>query len=204
MTMPMRRLLACSLVAVFVSAQPAFAQADAGERHGFAGAFGVGISSAGISCAPQCTVDRQSGPSYMLRVGGHATEQFVIGLEATVFRADVKTMSPPGKWSLSFLSLVGLWYPTSDDDFFIKVGAGVATTKVDVSFKNVTSIQLTATDVGGKVGIGKDFRFADRLALTAFAEAMFTPRSQALSGGSNSGAKMSADLIHVGLAVAIP
>ncbi len=177
---------------------------ELGERHGFTGSVGVGLSSAGISCAPQCTADRLSAPLLTARIGGNVSPQFSLSLEASLFHADVKTVSPAGSWNLSWFTLSGIWYPNSETDFFLKFGVGVAAVKADVTFPHSGVLTLTSSDFGARVGIGKDYYLTDNLAVTAFADFLFTPRSQALSAGSDSGAKMSADVLHVGLALTIP
>jgi hypothetical protein len=191
-------------VLAVATASAAQAQDDNGDRRGFSGSVGFGVSSAGISCKPQCATDRQSGPAWTFRAGAHVASQLVIGLDATLFRADIKSQTPVGKWTMTWLTLSGIWYPNSDEDFFLKLGVGVAAIRVDVPFPKSGVIGLNSSDFGAVVGVGKDFRFTDMLAVTAFGNVLFTPSSAALSNGSSSGAKVSADMIHVGLAVTIP
>jgi hypothetical protein len=203
--MPIRHAVAGAILLAALATSAAYGQDDqSGDRRGFAGSIGIGVSSAGISCSPQCSADRETGPAYLIRIGGHATPQLTIGLETTLFRGTTKQVTPSGSWSLSWLTLTALWYPSLDDDFFVKAGVGIASSKVTVPFPSIASIELEASDFGAVAGIGKDFRFTDKLAFTTFADILFTPRTAAQANGSNSGAKISADLIHLGLAVTIP
>lgn len=202
--MRIRRSLCSAIVFAACLAAAAAAQEDQGGRRGFTGSIGLGISSAGISCAPQCNGDRQSGPALMARVGAHISSQFTLGLEVTKFSADIETMTPTGQWSMSWYTLSSAWYPSVDDDFFFKFGLGIAATRADLQFPRTSSVRLTASDLGAVVGIGKDFRFTDMLALTTFLDVLFTTRSQATTNGSSSGAKISADMIHLGAAISIP
>jgi hypothetical protein len=196
--------LSRALLVVALVSSGAHAQGDPLERKGFTGAFGVGLTSAGTSCVPECTTERQNGISMLARVGAHLAPEFTLGIEGTFFRTTVKDVSPAGRWSMTWVTVTTLWYPSSDDDFFLKLGLGVAVVRVDVPFPSVGSLSLNSSDFGASFGIGKDYRFTDRLALTAFANMMFTPRSQAVVNGSNSGAKLGSDLIQLGLAVTIP
>ena len=202
--MRMRNSLSGAIMIAACIARAAAAQGDQGDRGGFTASIGTGISSAGISCAPQCNGDRQSGTALFLRVGGHISSQFTLGFEATHFRADIKTMTPVGKWSLTWYSVSSAWYPSVDDDFFLKLGLGIAATRADLAFAKTSGVALTASDFGAVVGIGKDFRFTDMLAFTTFANVLFSTRAQAAANGSNSGAKISADMIHLGAAISIP
>ena len=102
------------------------------------------------------------------------------------------------------LGLSAAWYPNPDEDFFLKIALGVASLHVDVPFPRVGAIELTSSDFGATVGIGRDFRITERFAITAFGDILFTPRSSAVANGSNSGAKISADMVHAGLAITIP
>jgi hypothetical protein len=202
--MSMRTAVAGALLLATFVARTGAAQDDPYERRRFTGALGLGVSSAGVSCAPECSLERQSGPALMARVGGHISPQFTLGLETTLYRADVKGMKPAGRWALSWLGLSAAWYPNPDEDFFLKIALGVASLHVDVPFPGVGAIELTSSDFGATIGIGRDFHVTERFAITAFGDILFTPRSSAVANGSNSGAKISADMVHAGLAITIP
>jgi len=197
-------LLTVVTVATVVTASAALAQDDMGDRRGFSGSLGFGVGSAGISCTPQCATDRQSGPAWTVRAGAHVASQLVVGLDATMFRTDIKSQTPVGKWTMTWLTLSGLWYPNSDDDFFLRLGVGVAAIRADIPFPKSGVVDLNSSDFGAVIGVGKDFRLSDLLAVTAFGNVLFTPSSAATANGSSSGAKVSADMVHVGLALTIP
>jgi hypothetical protein len=202
----MRLSTAAVLIAVAVgAATPARAQDD-GDRKGIAGSLGVGYSSVGASCVPECAVDRQQGLSLLLHIAGHVSPQFTLGVETSVFKdASVQYLTPAkGTWTSAFLLLSAQWYPSVDSDFFIKIGGGIATSKLDLPF-NVTGIQtLTMSDFGGSVGIGRDWLVGEHIGLTTFADALFTPRSRALINNADSGARVTVDHIRAGLAISIP
>lgn len=202
--MRMRHSFSGAIMIAACIASAAAAQEEQGDRRRFVGSLGIGVSSAGISCAPQCNGDRQSGTAVLARIGGHISSQFTLGVEITHFSANIKTMTPAGQWSMTWYTLSSVWYPSADDDFFLKLGLGIAATRADLAFPKSSGVALTASDFGAVVGIGKDFRFTDMLAVTTFANVLFTTRSQATTNGSNSGAKISADMIHLGAAISIP
>lgn len=202
----MRLPTAAVLLAVALcAAAPASAQDD-GDRRGFAGSLGVGYTTIGASCVPECAVDRQQGLSFLLHIAGHISPQFTLGVETNVFQdASVQYLTPAkGTWTSAFLLLSAQWYPSVDSDFFIKIGGGIATAKLDLPFKGTGIQSLTTSDFGGAIGIGHDWQFTDRLAFTTFADALFTPRSRALISNADSGARVTVDLIRAGLAITIP
>ena len=96
----MRTAVAGALLLATFVARTGAAQDDSYERRGFTGALGLGVSSAGVSCAPDCALERQSAPALLARVGGHISSHFTLGLETTLYRADVKGMKTAGRWAL--------------------------------------------------------------------------------------------------------
>jgi hypothetical protein len=194
------------LIALVASASaPARAQDD-GDRRGFAGSLGVGYTSVGASCIPECAVDRQQGLSFFLHVAGHVSPQFTLGVETSLFQdAAVQYLTPgKGTWTSAFLLLSAQWYPSVDSDFFIKLGGGIATSKLDLPFSGTGIQTLTMSDFGGSVGIGRDWLVGERVGLTTFADALFTPRSRALINNADSGARVTVDQLRAGIAISIP
>jgi hypothetical protein len=104
---------------------------------------------------------------------------------------------------MSWYMIGGIWYPRSEESFFVNFGIGLAVGRNDVEFPTVGYQPLNSSDLGGTIGIGKDFSFRDNFAVTAFAQYLMSGRSQALIGRANSGAKVGMDLIHAGLALSI-
>jgi hypothetical protein len=203
--MPFRPRLV-TLAALFVLATSrlaAQAEFDFVEKRGLVGTVGLGLGTAGVSCIPKCSADRQSGAVVLLRGGGKLSSQLAVVLEADLYRRDFNTPDGPARWSMSWYMIGGVWYPNADETFFINVGLGLAVGRIDVEFPTVGYQPLNSSDLGGTIGIGKDFRFRENMAVTAFATYLVSGRSQALIGRADSGAKLSMDLIHAGLAFSI-
>ena len=202
--MLMRTTLVCALTLVTLTASTASAQVEVFERGGFSGALGIGVGSGGLSCAPACAGNRETALALLLRIGGHISPRLALGIETTLFRAAVSSTKPAGRRDLSWLTLAGAWYPSEGEDYFLKLGLGVGSIRADTEFPGVGPLELTASDFGASLGVGRDFRLSERFAVTAFGDILFTLRSQAALNNANSGAKVSADLVHVGLALTIP
>lgn len=202
--------LARALVVTAVVSGTAGAQDDDPTRRSISASIGAGVTSAGISCVPDCGSERKSGPTYLVRVAGHISQQFALGIEATAYSASVQNASGPGNWTLSWIMLGAQWYPNPESDFFIKAGVGVSTSKADLSFPAfgttslTTNVRLNTSDYGAIFGLGRDFFVTERFALTPYAAYLFSPRSQATINQANSGARLSSDIIVLGLAVSIP
>ncbi|MDQ8165215.1 MAG: hypothetical protein P3A28_05590 [Gemmatimonadota bacterium] len=189
--------------ALCAAADPAGGQdVDAG-RQGLTSSFGVAASTAGVSCVPDCSASRTSGPSFLIRGGAHLASQFAIVAEANLFRQDITTPTGPGSWALSWYTLGMLLYPRPEEDVFLSIGVGMAVARMHVTFPDVGALKMNASNLGSTVGIGRDFRFRDSMAVTAYAQYLFSGRTQALIGRSNSGAKVSTDVLTAGLALTL-
>lgn len=203
------RLIRVVTLSVAVSGM-ALAQDDEVPRRSISASIGAGFTSAGISCVPDCGAGRKSGPTYLVRFAGHLSPQFALGLEAAAYNASLQNATGPTTWTLSWLMLAAQWYPNPESDFFIKAGVGVSTAKADLPFPafgrtgQTTNVTLNTSDYGAMVGFGRDFFVTERYALTPFAAYLFSPRSQGTINQANSGARLSSDIIVLGLAVSIP
>lgn len=120
-----------------------------------------------------------------------------------MYRQGVETPSGPGTWAMSWYMLGVLLYPRAEEDVFLSLGAGLAVGRMHVTFPDVGALKLNTSNLGAGVGIGRDFRFRDKTAITAYAQYLFSGRTQALIGRSNSGAKVSADIVAAGLALTL-
>ena len=204
--MPVRNRAAWSAVvslALGVAAGAAGAQDFEAARAGMTASFGVAASTAGVSCVPDCSASRTSGPTFLVRGGAHISSRFSIVAEADLFRKNVETPNGPGTWAMSWYMLGMLVYPRAEEDVFLSLGAGLAVSRMHVTFPDVGAIKLNTSNLGSAVGIGRDFRFRDSMAITAYAQYLFTGRTQALVGRSNSGAKVSTDILTTGLALTL-
>jgi hypothetical protein len=194
-----------SLVAAGCFATSLAAQDLEAERTGMSGTVGLSVGSAGMSCAPECSGNRLTGPLFLARGGAHLTPQLSIFIEGDLFRKPVAAPAGDGEWRMSWYMLGLLWYPRAEEDFFVSVGVGLVLVRSHVTFPSVTAgpLALNTSDVGGSVGVGRDIRISDRIAITAYGALNLAPRSAALIGRSNSGARISADVVHAGLAVTL-
>ncbi|MBM4194242.1 MAG: hypothetical protein FJ202_07690 [Gemmatimonadetes bacterium] len=197
-------LTALVAVVLIAGAGTAHAQDEEFGRRGVSVSIGAAASSVGTSCIPTCAVDRQNGVSWTFRVAGHVASPFALGLETTVYSAGVTTAKGAGDWRMGWATLTGVWYPNSEADFFVKVGAGLTIATVDVPFTIAGNVRLKTSDIGYVAGIGRDFYLTDRIAITAYADFLATSRSRATFGGADSGARISTDILHAGLAISIP
>lgn len=203
--MPLGHRLVPLATLVILAAAPLAAQDDVEftDRKPLKATIGVSVGTAGVQCVPKCSADRQSGAALMARVGGQVAQGLTIVLEADVYRREFPNEYGKGRWAMSWYMIGGLWYPNVDEDFFISLGLGLAVAHNDVEFPEVGPLPLVTTDLGGGIGFGKDFKFRNHLAVTAFAQYLLSGRSQATIGRANSGAKISTDLIHAGLALTV-
>jgi hypothetical protein len=204
--MPIRPRLATLLALFVLTTSRLAAQAelfDFSERRGMMATVGVGVGTAGVSCIPKCSADRQSGPVLLVRAGGRLASQISLVLEGDVYRREFATPEGPARWSMSWYMIGGIWYPREEESFFVNFGIGLAVGRNDIEFPTVGYQPLNSSDLGGTIGIGRDFSFRDHFAVTAFAQYLMSGRSQALIGRANSGAKVGMDLIHAGLALSI-
>jgi hypothetical protein len=203
--MRLPRFLPVLLALAVVPAHRALlAQALEGRRVGFTAAAGIGAGSAGISCKPQCAADRQSGPTGLVRIGGSVGAQFVLGGEISVFANRVRTAAGEGTWTLSWFTLTGLWYPNLDEDYFVKIGAGIATVRAETPIATSENDRLDTSDIGLVVGIGQDIRLTHRFSVTPYLDYLYSSRSNAVLNRTDSGVQLSGDVIYVGLAVTLP
>lgn len=194
---------AAMFIALGAAADTAGGQDFEAARQGLTSSFGVAASTAGVSCVPDCSASRTSGPSFLLRGGAHLTSRFSIVAEADLFRQGVSTPSGPGSWAMSWYMLGMLLYPRAEEDVFLSLGAGIAVSRMHVTFPDVGALKMNTSNIGSAVGIGRDFRFRDSMAITAYAQYLFSGRTTALIGRSNSGAKVSTDVLTAGLALTL-
>jgi len=192
------------VLAVVPAGRTLGAQALEGRRVGFTAAAGMGVGSAGISCTPQCAADRQSGPTGFVRVGGSVGGQFVLGGEISVFADRVRTGAGEGTWTFSWFTLTGLWYPNLDEDYFVKIGVGIASVRAETPIATTENDRLDTSDVGLVVGIGQDIRLTQHLSVTPYLDYLYSSRSNAVLNRTDAGVQLSGDVIYVGLAVTLP
>lgn len=175
----------------------------AAERSGLTASIGVAPGSSGISCSPRCQGDRLNGPVFQLRGAAHVAAQFTLALEGNFFRQSFPIANGTGRSDLRWVTLGALWYPRAEENVFVKVGVGIGTIRSHVTFPEVGALQMSANDIGTLIGVGRDFRFTESVALTLYADFLSVPRSTAFISRSDSGARIGADVLSVGLALTL-
>ncbi|MDA1081291.1 MAG: hypothetical protein O2973_06375 [Gemmatimonadetes bacterium] len=200
-----RRIAHASVAAAIAAglATSAGAQGVYNERAGMTASIGVGAGTAGLSCVPKCKGDRLSGPVLLIRGAANVAPQLTIALEANLFNASFPIANGTGGWALSWVTLNAQWYPKAEENFFIKAGAGLGLVRAHATFPEVGALDMHANSVGLVVGIGRDFRLTSKMGVSIYADYMSTTRSVGLIAEADSGARLSADVISIGLAAFI-
>ena len=179
------------------------AQDFAAERRGLAASIGVGASNAGVLCVPKCQADRRSGVSFMLRGLANLTPQVAVAVEVNGFQRNIPIPTGEGRWEFTWVTFGGLWYPKAEEDVYLHAALGVATAHAHVTFPVVGPYSMTTSSVGLIVGVGRDFRFRDGYAITAYADYLSASRSTGFIANADSGARLSSDMVTAGLAITI-
>jgi len=199
-----RAFVAVSAAAMCATAAaPLHAQDFSAERRGLAASFGVGATTAGVSCVPKCEADRRSGASFMFRGAANITPQITVAAEVNVFQRKVPISTGDGRWEFTWVTFGALWYPKAEEDIFLHAALGVAVMHVHATFPVVGPQNMNTSSLGLIVGVGRDFRIGNGYAITAYADYLSAARSTAFIANADSGARLSGDLVTAGLAITI-
>jgi len=199
--MPMLRRL-IPVTALLAVATGARAQ-DYEERRGAGATIGIGASSAGVNCTPQCGGDRYSGPTYLLRGTAAVTPQLTLAAEADEFQQNIQTQSGPGNWRMVWIMLEAIWYLREEEGIYVKAGFGSAQVRANATFPTVGAIDLNATNIGFVAGVGRDFRLTSNFGVTLYADYLSTPRTVSYLNGAQQNARMGADVLNIGLGFSV-
>lgn len=190
--------LSAYLTGAVVSAQDLSA-----ERSGLVGSFGVAGGSAGVNCDPKCLGDRQTGPTFMIRGAASVAPQLTLGVEVNQFNQHVPAANNKGRWQLTWITLDALWYPRAEEDLYFKVAVGISTIHAHATFPTVGALNMNSSNLGVVFGVGRDFRLANSYAITLFGDYLTTALSTAFISSTDSGARIGADVLNVGLALTL-
>jgi hypothetical protein len=113
------------LLLVFAVATPGSAQKPQ-TREGFWIGFGFGYGGLDITC-DGCEVDRESGVSGYLKLGGSLSQNVLLGVQTLGWYKDIEGVD------FSQGSLTGniWWYPSATGGFWLTGGAGLSRLEVD-------------------------------------------------------------------------
>jgi hypothetical protein len=176
-------------------------QASEPRSHsGFHAAIGLGAGSLGVSC-DDCEDDREEGGVLMLRFGGALRPGLVLSGEATGWNRKEEddggtTLDAHASWLL----LSWQFYPDPAAGFWWKIGAGASSIDVTVDPPGFGSAKLQTVGLGLSAGVGYDIHVARGFSLTPFIDLMMGAESEAKVNGSDSGEKLGANLLYLGLA----
>lgn len=162
------RTFALALITSFVVVSSAAAQQpdrpgirriDSESRHGFWGAFALGAGGEQVNFDDDNLEwsDTRTKPTVALRLGGTLNPHVRLGGEYSAWVNERNGL----REVVGGLFLVTQIYPSARNGFFLKGGAGLATSSLDDGFGYTDS----DTGFGLQLGLGYDVRLARRLYL---------------------------------------
>jgi hypothetical protein len=139
-------------------------------RQGFWIGFGLGSGSAGLDCST-CGDNRFSGFSGYLRLGGTWTRSVLVGLEtdgwlrseAGSISGDTSILGQNTDESISYGSLIVMWYPSRTGALYLKFGLGGMTYRADDG-----ADVLTATAPCASLGVGYEIRLGRNFSIVPY------------------------------------
>ena len=191
------RILAGTAVLIALCASAIAAQKPQ-TRNGFTISFGVGAGSAGATCE-ECGSDRQSAPSGYLRIGGALRQNLILAGEINGWSKEYDETGGTATLTIATVNFVAQWYPQPTNGFFLSGGVGAGSMGFDVKVSGLGTISNSTSGFGYQVGAGYDIRVGSNFSLTPFATYFATAGGKFDSGGLGSGAKVDANVFHVGL-----
>lgn len=173
---------------------------EARGHSGFHAAVGLGAGSVGVSC-DDCEDDREEGGVLLLRFGGALRPGLVLSGEVTGWNRREEsdggtTLDANANWFL----VSWQFYPDPEKGLFWKVGAGVSSIDVRIDPPGLGVAQLRTSSLGLSIGAGYDIRVARGFGLTPYIDLMMGADSEAKVNGSETGEKLGANLVYLGLA----
>jgi hypothetical protein len=185
---------------------PVVRQDPATDHHGFWIGFGVGGGALAIDCAtcgPEPLAPEWSsgaGQGFYVALGGTLRPNLLVGGEINATgKGNVERTA-----SVGHMGVVAQLYPARGRGLFVRGGLGIGVAELmDEPRGFIGQATLTTVGITVKGGVGYDFRFGGRFALTPFADAEQLIGSgirQTMNGASYRGPTAPAAFL-VGLAV---
>lgn len=186
-------LLAAS--ALLIGAAPLLAQGKPQTRQGFNISFGIGGGSAGLECDDFCgEVDRETGQTMFLHIGGTVSPQVTVGGEINGWAK----ISDDEEDVIASLMAVVHYYPVPTQGFFLSGGAGLTSLSV-IDKTTVPNEEVTSNAFGLQIGAGYDWRVARNFSLTPYAQYVRGFLGEAQFNGSDTGADLNSNFFQIGL-----
>lgn len=140
-------------------------------RQGFWIGFGLGFGSLGLSCTGCSSINRESGVSGYLKMGGTVSDKLLLGGETNGWSKKIQgTTVTAGN-----LSFTAYYYPAPANGFFLRGGLGFA------SYQEQG--ESAAVGFGMSFGAGYDVRVGTNFSLTPYANFNWGSVGDAGSGG---------------------
>jgi len=140
-------------------------------RQGFWIGFGLGFGSLGLSCNGCSSIDRESGLSGFLKMGGTISDKLLLGGETNGWSKKIQgTMVTAGD-----LAFTAYYYPAPANGFFLRGGLGFASYQEEG--------ENAAAGFGLTFGAGYDIRVGTNFSLTPVANFIWGSVGDVGSGG---------------------
>lgn len=135
------------------------------HRHqGIFASFGAGFGTAKVSCDNCGDVSRAGDLTGFLEIGGALSRSILLGVEVAGWS---KVTSGNDNRAAGTVNGVAVWYPSTEEGFFLKGGAGFGYLHGDQALSDGRIIFLDKGGVGYQLGLGYDLRIQRDLSVTA-------------------------------------
>lgn len=183
-----RAALALSMPIVLLRAQ------NAPGHQGIHVALGGGVGALTPLCDCE-SLRRESGSTFMLRIGGAVRSNAVVSGEVNGW---VKSQSG-ARMTSNWLNLVVQLYPRAAGGFYMKGGVGVA--QVRIKFGGNPPPILKSVDPGAIVGVGYDVPMTKSVSISPYVDYLYAHASEATYNGTSFHKQMGATLVQYGVAL---
>lgn len=192
----MRGTLLVAVLIATASAHQLSAQAVQASRSGFGMSLGLGNGSTGVRCdgCEQFEEPRVNGISGYLRLGGHVSPRFFVGVEGTGWMKNSDGLER----RIAAVSVVFLGYPSPTSGFFVRSGAGGIRAVIEDP-----SVVAEGDGLTWQVGVGYDIGFG-AVALTPYVTYVNSTQVALTINGASTDFHVNPNILQVGLALTLP
>ena len=185
------RFLAPLTVLTLIGVSPSAGQGRPQTRDGFWIGFGLGYGEAGFSCTGCVDIDRESGFTSFIKLGGTLNEKVLLGADITGWTKEISGST----LTLGNLTGTVFFYPSPQSGLFLKGGVGFSV------FTESNADEVSGTGVGLTVGLGYDLRVGRNVSLTPLADFVWGSVGDLEFDGVTADAGLKQNVFHVGLGV---